>query len=174
LATSYIERPFINSKFDGQVPAPTKLDKDDEAVLQTIMLKVEQAALELEACWLQSAVNTLIGISRVGNQYLNTKEPWNLMKTDREKAGTIFNVAVQVVKALAVVSEPFIPQTAEQIWQTLKLEGKANTEKWNDSLNQSKPDTNSQANTLFHKVETEEAKFDEQLLLIRENGFQPK
>jgi len=167
---------FINSKFDGQVPAPTKLDKDDEAILQTIKMKVEQVALELEACWLQSAVNTLIGISRVGNQYLNTKEPWNLMKTDREKAGTIFNVAAQVVKALAVVSEPFIPQTAEQIWQTLKLEGKANSEKWNDALKPIEAGHKiAKPTPLFHKVETEEAKFDEQLSLIREKmGSQPK
>jgi methionyl-tRNA synthetase len=139
-------------------------------------MKVEQAALEIEACWLQSAVNTLIGISRVGNQYLNTKEPWNLMKTDREKAGTIFNVAAQVVKALAVVSEPFIPQTAEQIWQTLKLEGKANTEKWNDALKPIEAGHKiAKPTPLFHKVETEEAKFDEQLSLIREKmGSQPK
>ena len=83
--------------------------------------KVEQAAKEIEDAWLQSAANTLIAISRIGNQYLNTKEPWNLMKTDKEKAGTIFYVAAQVVKAVAVISEPFMPQTAQQLWQTLNL-----------------------------------------------------
>ena len=114
---------FINSKFDGTIPAPTKLDKDDEAILQTLKLKVEQVAKEIEDSWLQSAANTLIGISRVGNQYLNDKEPWNLMKTDKEKAGAIFYVAAQVVKAIAVVSAPFIPDTAEQLWQTLNLPG---------------------------------------------------
>jgi methionyl-tRNA synthetase len=167
---------FINSKFDGQIPTPTKLDKDDKAVLQTIKMKVEQMASELEACWLQSASNTLIGISRVGNQYLNTKEPWKLMKTDREKAGTIFNVAAQVVKALAVVSEPFIPQTAEQIWQTLELEGKVDEEKWNNALEPIAAGQKiSKPNPLFHKVETEETKFDDQLSLIREKmGTQPK
>jgi methionyl-tRNA synthetase len=167
---------FINSKFDGQIPTPTKLDKDDKAVLQTIKMKVEQMASELEACWLQSASNTLIGISRVGNQYLNTKEPWKLMKTDKEKAGTIFNVAAQVVKALAVVSEPFIPQTAEQIWQTLELEGKVDEEKWNNALEPIAAGQKiSKPNPLFHKVETEETKFDDQLSLIREKmGTQPK
>ncbi len=90
---------------------------------RSIKEKVEQAAKEIEDSWLQSAANTLIGISRIGNQYLNTKEPWNLMKTDKERAGTIFYVAAQVVKAIAVVSEPFMPQTAQQLWQTLNLEG---------------------------------------------------
>ncbi len=89
---------------------------------------MKQVAKEIEGSWLQSAANTLIGISRVGNQYLNDKEPWNLMKTDKEKAGTIFYVAAQVVKAIAVVSAPFIPETAEQLWQTLNLPGSVQQE----------------------------------------------
>ena len=167
---------FINSKFDGQIPAPTKLDKDDEAILQTVKEKVEQAAKEIEDSWLQSAANTLIGISRIGNQYLNTKEPWNLMKTDKEKAGTIFYVTAQVVKAIAVVSEPFIPSTAEQLWQILNLKGSAAKTNWNEALvpleaghkiEKPKP--------LFHKIEGDEAKLDEQLAQIREKmGTQPK
>src|SRR3990170_1354535 len=125
---------FINSKFDGQIPAATKLDKDDEAVLQAVKDKVEQAAKEIEDSWLQSAANTLIGISRIGNQYLNTKEPWNLMKTDKEKAGTVFYVAAQVVKAIVVVSEPFMPQTAQQLWQTMNLQGTVEESKWSDAV----------------------------------------
>ena len=84
---------------------------------------MEAAAQEIETSKLLSAANTLISISRVGNQYLNDKEPWNLMKTDKEKAGTIFYVAAQVVKAATVVSAPFIPEIAEQLWQTLNLPG---------------------------------------------------
>ncbi len=167
---------FINSKFDGTIPAPIKLDKDDEAVLQAVKEKVEQAAKEIESSWLQSAANTLIAISRIGNQYLNDKEPWNLMKTDKEKAGTIFYVTAQVVKAISVVSEPFIPDTAQQLWQTLNLEGTVQKSNWTDALrpletghkiNKPKP--------LFQKIDADEAKLDEQLAQIRAKlGSQPK
>ncbi len=167
---------FISSKFDGTIPAPTKMDKDDEVLLQTVREKVEQAAQEIEGSWLQSAANTLIGISRIGNQYLNTKEPWNLMKIDKEKAGTIFYVTAQVVKAIAVVSSPFIPDTAEQLWQTLNLQGTAAKTNWREALepleaghkiNKPKP--------LFHKIEADETKLDEQLTQIRTKmGTQPK
>lgn len=159
---------FINSKFDATIPAPTKLDADDQAVLDTVKAKAAQAAKEIEDGWLQSAANTLIAISRTGNQYLNTKEPWNLMKTDREKAGTIFYVATQVVKAIAVVSEPFMPQTAEQLWRTLNLQGAVEQIKWADAtvpvegghkINKPTP--------LFHKIEADETKLDEQLAQIR-------
>jgi methionyl-tRNA synthetase len=165
---------FITSKFEGTIPAPTKLDADDQAVLDTIKEKVAQAAKEFEDGWLQSAATTLISISRVGNQYLNTKEPWNLMKTDKEKAGTIFYVATQVVKAATIVSAPFMPETAEQLWQTLQLP--ETVSRWSDAtvpieaghkIAKPKP--------LFHKIETDEAKLDEQLSQIRAKlGTLPK
>ena len=159
---------FIYSKFDGQIPAPMKLDKDDEAVLQTVKEKVEQAAKEIEDGWLQSAANTLIAISRIGNQYLNTKEPWNLMKTDKEKAGTIFYVAAQVVKAIAVVSEPFIPQTAQQLWQTLNLPESVGKSSWNDATKPIEAGHKiSKPTPLFHKIDADEAKLDEMLAQIR-------
>ncbi|MCL2172238.1 MAG: methionine--tRNA ligase [Candidatus Bathyarchaeota archaeon] len=157
---------FITSKFDGTIPSPTKLEADDQAVLDAIKEKVEQVAKEIEAGWLQSAANTLISISRVGNQYLNTKEPWNIMKTDREKAGTIFYVVAQVVKAATVVAAPFMPQTAEQLWQALQLPG--NVCKWSEAtIPIEAGHTISKPSPFFHKVETDEAKLDEQLSEIR-------
>lgn len=159
---------FITSKFDGQIPSPTTLDKDDEAVLQAIKEKVDQAAKEIEGSWLQSAANTLISISRIGNQYLNTKEPWNLMKTNKEKAGTIFYIAAQVVKALTVVSEPFIPETSEQLWQTLQLPGTVYESKWFDALKPIEAGHKiAKPKPLFHKIEADEAKLDEMLAQTR-------
>ena len=161
---------FINSKFDGQIPAPTKLDKNDEAVLQLIKEKVAQAAKEIEDSWLQSAANTLIGISRIGNQYLNTMEPWNLMKADKERAGTIFYVAAQVVKAIAVVSEPFMPQTAQQLWQTLNLSDTVKESNWFDALKPIEAGHKIAKSTpLFHKIDSDEAKLEENLTQLREN-----
>jgi len=137
-------------------------------VLQAIKAKVQVAAQEIESSWLQSAANTLIAISRVGNQYLNDKEPWNLMKTDKEKAATIFYVAAQVVKAIAVVSAPFIPDTAEQLWQTLNLPGSVNESNWNEAVKPLEAGHKiAKPKPLFHKIEADETKLDDQLQQIR-------
>jgi methionyl-tRNA synthetase len=160
---------FINTKFDGNIPEPKRLEADDKAVLNVIKEKVETIAKELEDSKLQSAANTLIGISRVGNQYLNTKEPWNLMKTDKEKAATVFYVAAQAVKAITVTSAPFIPQTAELLWKTLNLQESVHTCNWKEALiplvaghkiGKPKP--------LFQKIDADETKLDEILEKIRE------
>jgi methionyl-tRNA synthetase len=157
---------FIASKFESTIPTHTKLDQGDQAILDTIKEKVQQVSKEIETGWLQSAATTFISISRIGNQYLNTKEPWNLMKTDKEKAATIFYVAAQIVKAATVVAAPFIPQTAQQIWQTLQLPETIN--KWNEAIIPIKTGHKiSKPTPLFHKIETDEIKLDEQLSEIR-------
>lgn len=125
---------FISSKFNGEIPASKKLEADDEMLLNNIKEKVESIAYDLELAKMQSATSTLIGLSRIGNQYLNEKEPWKLLKTDLEKAASIFYVAVQIVKALAVTSAPFIPETANKIWKMLGLPGNVNETRWDEAL----------------------------------------
>ena len=160
---------FVNAKFNGEVPTAEKLDADDEMVLTTIRERVEAIAEDLETAKLQSAANTLISLSRVGNQYLNEKEPWKLLKTDPARAATIFYVAVQIVKALAVTSAPFIPGTAEKIWQTLGLSGSVVKSRWDEAVAPlesghkiGKPEP------LFHKIDADQNELDGQLQKIRE------
>ena len=160
---------FINSKFDATIPQPVKMEADDQAVLDCIKVRVEESAKQIEDGWLQSAANTLIAISRTGNQYLNTKEPWNLMKTDREKAGTVFYVAAQVVKAIVVVSAPFMPRTAQQLWETLNLEGNVEQQKWSDALVPVEAGHKIQKpQPMFKKIDLDDNQLDEQLAKVRE------
>jgi methionyl-tRNA synthetase len=159
---------FINTQFNGEIPTAQKLTIEDEMILQTIREKVETAAEELEETKLQSAANTLISISRTGNQYLNEKEPWNLIKTDRDKAASIFYVAAQIVKAIAVVSEPFIPSTAEQLWQTLNLSGSVHASRWKEALKLLETGHKiSKPKPLFRKIDADEKKLEERLAKIR-------
>jgi len=160
---------FINSQFSGEIPEPARLTAEDESILQAVREKVESAAQDLEAARLQSAANTLIGISRVGNQYLNDKEPWNLVKTDREKAATVLYVSAQIVKAIAVVSAPFIPGTAEQLWQTLNLAGSVHKSRWEEALQPLEASHKiGKPKPLFRKIDADEKQLDEKLAQVRE------
>ena len=160
---------FIASKFNGEIPPAQKLDADDEMVLTTIREKVEAIAAELEACKEQSAANALISLSRIGNQYLNEKEPWKLLKTDQPRAATIFYVAAQIVKALAVTSEPFIPNRAEELWQMLNLPGTAAKSRWDEAVHPLEAGHKiGKPIPLFHKIDADEKKLDELLMKIRE------
>jgi methionyl-tRNA synthetase len=160
---------FINVQFNSEVPQPEALGDDDKRILETLKGKVETVAEEIEDCGLQSAANTMISISRLGNQYLNEKEPWNLIKKDRGKAANVIYVAAQIVKALAVVSAPFIPFAAEELWKTLNLPESVHEQKWDEALKPLSANHRiAKAKPLFHKIEATEKELDEKLEKIGE------
>jgi methionyl-tRNA synthetase len=160
---------FINAQFNSAIPQTKELTAEDELILESIREKVETIAEEFEAAKLQSAANTLISLSRTGNQYLNEKEPWNLLKTDKAKAANILYVAAQIVKALATISTPIIPGTAEQLWQTLNLSGNAQNSMWKEALTPLEAGHKiAKAKPLFQKIEADEEQLDEMLAKVRE------
>jgi methionyl-tRNA synthetase len=162
---------FINSKFNTEVPAAEKLDADDEMLLTTIRERVETISNDLEAARLQSAANNLISLSRLGNQYLNEKEPWKLLKTDYARAGTNFYVAAQIVKALAVASSPFIPGRAEELWKTLGLPGKVAETSWEEAVAPLEAGHKvEKPQPLFHKIDADAKTLDDLLQKIREEN----
>ncbi len=160
---------FINSKFDSVIPESTALDSDAAKILKILEEKVNSIAEEFEDCRLQSAANTVVSISRIGNQYLNDKEPWNLIKVDRAKAASIFSVAAQLVKALAVVSAPLIPFAAEEMWKTLDLSGSVHEQKWDEAIKPLPPNHRiGKAKPLFRKIDDSPQELEEKLEKVRQ------
>ena len=62
-----------------------------------------------------------MNLARVGNKYLADQEPWKLIKTDPVRVKTIMNTALQIAAGLALLSEPFLPFTANKLQQMLVL-----------------------------------------------------
>jgi methionyl-tRNA synthetase len=136
--------------------------------LDTLREKVEEIAEEIEDFKLQAAANTVIAVSRLGNQYLNEKEPWNLIKKDRSQAATVLHAATQIVKALAIVSAPFTPFTADEIWKTLNLPGSIHEQKWTEALKPLPPHHKiAKAQPLFRKVDEDDKELDDKLERVR-------
>jgi methionyl-tRNA synthetase len=165
---------FINTQFDNEIPQPEALDEHDKQVLRTVEEKTKTLAEEIEDFRLQSAANTLISISRLGNQYLNEKEPWNLIKKDKPRARSVLYITAQIAKTLAVVSVPFIPFAAEQLWKTLNLPGTPHEQRWEEAT---KPlpagHKIAKAKPLFKKIEADAQELDETIDKLRKSAGTP-
>ncbi len=160
---------FLSTKFDGQVPAPENLSEEDERVLHEVDDRVRALAQEIENCKLQAAVNSLIAVARIGNQYLNEVEPWNLMKNDPIQGANAFYVTAQIVKSLAVASAPFVPQSAEEIWKTLNLEGSVHEPgRWEEAFKRVSPGHKvCSSKPLFRKISAIPEELDQKLAILR-------
>ncbi len=159
---------FINQHYDSKVPKPAKLEAGDKQILKTVEKRIDTAAKRFEECKLQAALRNIISISRLGNQYLNEKEPWKLLKTDQQKAANVLYVAAQIIKTLAVTLEPFIPFTAKELRTLLNLPSDVNTPKWDEATKPLEPGHKiNKAKPLFNKIDAKEEELQENLEKIR-------
>jgi len=114
---------FIHRYFNGQVPEPGLLNADDKELLEAIAAAARQEAELLDQFRFKDALEAVFALSRRGNVYLSRREPWHLVKTDRAAAATVLHVSSQVVKALAILLAPFLPATADSLWEMLQQPG---------------------------------------------------
>lgn len=72
----------------------------------------------------RDSLDAVFSLARAGNAYLSSRKPWHTIKKDKESAGTTLNVSVQVVNALAIMIQPYLPTTAKNIRKMLSLHEK--------------------------------------------------
>jgi methionyl-tRNA synthetase len=113
----------------GKVPplhgaAIDELDKEAMANIKATKEKVERL---LEEYKFRDALFEVIGLARIGNQYMQKKEPWIIAKkleSDPQAQQLIDNclhICLQLTANLAVLINPFLPFTAKKICYLLKV-----------------------------------------------------
>lgn len=107
---------FAHRYLNGTIP-DVPLAAEDEAFLDEVNQKIEDAEQSLEGCEIKTALKQIMGICRMGNQYFQEHEPWKQEKT-REK--TVY-VCANLVAKLAILLEPYLPETSAKIWKQLNL-----------------------------------------------------
>ena len=120
---NFVNRALIlTSKYYDNVVPEAELTETDKNFLKNIGEARKNISDSIETFKFREALKTMVDIARSGNKFLADSEPWKLIKTDPERVKTIMNVALQTVASLAVLSEPFLPFTANKIKTMLNLE----------------------------------------------------
>ena len=112
--------------FDGKVPSAKDLQPIDTDTLAAMAQFPARISESLDRYRFREALSSLMDLARLGNKYLADTEPWKLIKDRPERVEAVLNTALQVTANLAIMAEPFLPQTAEKIRQMLNL----NLEGW--------------------------------------------
>ena len=106
---------FFARKEFGGVPGGT--------VDPTIMQEIEKSCANVDRYMkeyeFKGAVDAMMTLAAFGNTYIQTNAPWKLVKTDREAAAQVIKNCIQIVKALALLIEPVMPEKAQECWKQL-------------------------------------------------------
>lgn len=105
---------FTHSKLGG-LPA-LAVEPEILTEIEHNRRKVEQFVSEYE---FKSAIDSMMALASFGNSYIQQNAPWKLIKSDRGAAEQVIRNCLQIVKALALLFEPVIPDKAQELWEML-------------------------------------------------------
>ncbi|MFC3758207.1 methionine--tRNA ligase [Chryseobacterium tructae] len=118
---------FTNKNFEGKVPDGI-LDETSKAAMKTA---IEDVKNYLEKYEFRNALNAFMGLVDYGNLYLQNAEPWKTIKNDPKEAAQSLFVGAQIAAVIAQLCEPFMPFSAEKLFEYFNIEKK----NWNDLEN---------------------------------------
>jgi methionyl-tRNA synthetase len=106
---------FAYKHWEGVVPDPSQLEKEDLDLLAQIEKGFDTVGHELEAVRLRAALNEAMRLAAEVNKYLDTTAPWFTIKTDKQKAGRAVYVAMKAIDSLSKLFAPFVPFSSEKL-----------------------------------------------------------
>lgn len=121
---NFINRVVVltNKYYDGVIPEPTEFTEVDNATLAEMQAYPAVIGSSVERYRFREALGELMNLARLGNKYLADEEPWKVVKENPERVQTQMYVALQIAAALSILSEPFLPFTANKLKGILKLD----------------------------------------------------
>lgn len=103
------------NNFGQQVPVLGNITNTEKELYASLDSLTEQYASYMDKLEFRKAMSTLREIWVSGNNYLARTEPWKVVKTDMDYAGTILNTALNLIRLYANLSAPVMPQTARRM-----------------------------------------------------------
>ena len=121
---NFINRVMVLShKFcNGKIPTFHIDSKDatDDQLYEKIVLAKQKVETSLENYKFRDALFHVIDLAREGNKYLQEKEPWK--NTDKPAyIENCLHLGLQLMANLAILANPFLPDTSKKICSQLKV-----------------------------------------------------
>ncbi len=118
---------MIQSYFAGLLPKPAHLSDADRSLIEqaTKLHQAVGAAIGRQA--LHEALGEVWRIVGDANRYVDNERPWTVRKTDPVRAGTVLYVLAETVRHIALLLQPFMPDSASRMLDQLAVPADART-----------------------------------------------
>lgn len=128
---NFVNRTFVlmHKLCGGKVPAfhNDLIDEQDKQLITDISESKQKAESLLEEYRFREAMYEVIDLARKGNQYMQKKEPWIVAKGLAEnpelqkQIDNCLHICLQLTANLAVLINPFLPNTAKTMLHMMKV-----------------------------------------------------
>ena len=112
---------FVSKRFDSKVPIMGPLTVEDTDLLAQCEQTFVTAGECIERTEFRRAIETIMQLVQEANRYFTNQKPWEVIKTNEDRAMTIISVGLRVLCALSILTEPFIPTQAKRLQDMLRV-----------------------------------------------------
>ena len=116
---------FCRSKFGETVPEGGSFGVEEYKLISNLNKRLKTYESYLDGIEIRKSASELRAIWALGNEYLQIVGPWSCFKEDPIKAAMQIRLALNLIRIYAVISAPFIPDTADAILKSLKISDKS-------------------------------------------------
>ncbi len=111
------------SKLGAEVPEiSTEITDVETQLFDNLQKRIDGYIEHMEKCEIRKAMSELRAMWVEGNNYISTTEPWAVIKVDENRAKTILNICINLIRVFAIFTAQIMPKTAEKMMAQLGLD----------------------------------------------------
>jgi len=112
---------MIAKQLGGVLPEPGAFSDNDQAILAQAdgMIGIAREAMATQQ--IHQWLNAVWAVVAEANRYFAGEAPWALAKTDPVRQKTVLYVTAEVVRQIAILTQPAMPQASEKLLDSLGI-----------------------------------------------------
>jgi methionyl-tRNA synthetase len=112
---------MIAKNCDASVPKPGEFTQADRDILWLADGLPAKARAAMEGFAVHTALAEIWAVVAEANRYFASQEPWVLRKTDPARMATVLYVTAEVLRAVGILAQPFVPDAAAKLLDLLAV-----------------------------------------------------
>jgi len=139
----------------GVIPPQGDLETIDTMILEEMHKTVDTVSSSIHQCHFKQGIKECMRLAQAGNKYFNENAPWKLIKDNPKRCQTVLHMCLKILKALAILTTPYMPHQASRVWTMLGHEESIEKYGWGEALEDLKQLQLHEPAVLFKKIEEE-------------------
>ena len=101
--------------FDSKIPKAIHIDDDSQKIIDMCHDTLKVVKDEISNARLRKGLSEIMKLCGNINKYIDMKEPWKLVKSDKEKASEVIWVCMTAINCLKILFNPYIPFSSQKL-----------------------------------------------------------
>ena len=112
---------MIAKQLGGVLPEPGAFSDNDKAILSQADAMIAASRSAMATQQIHQWLNTVWSVVAEANRYFAGEAPWALAKTDPARQRTVLYVTAEVIRQVAILTQPVMPAAATKLLDSLGI-----------------------------------------------------